>query len=361
MTSAVRGCCRWALVCSAVLVACQPSFQQQAVPRRVAYISVLPESYDQANMAQLKATLARAKSRIGPVTVVAHRLEGSTADADKERLVELAMRDGPWSLIVVSTTGVAVRVQRHDPDTPIVFEGSSEVVSFCLVDSLLRPGRNATGYTSYLPAEPKMAEALIDAYPKVQQVVVLVDGTLGVRKSCRRGAALGVISANCRSGDVDPSLVEDEVEAEALESYLLQRNRRARFVRLCGQADLARLADIVGSDADIGIVVPYHDLFHAEALATVAAVQRLGRPAVYPRHSFLAHGALMTMAPVVRPIGERQTDELAVRILGGERPQDLPVVVPDGFELRFNLKAASNSHLIPKFPTLQRAHMLVEQ
>lgn len=361
MTSAVRGCCRWAWVCSALLVACQPMLQQPAALRRVAYISVLPESYDQANLAQLEATLARAQSKIGLATVVAHRLEGATSDADKERLVELALRAGPWSLIVVSTTGIAVRVQRHDPITPIVFEGSSEVVSFCLVDSLLKPGRNATGYTSYLPAEPKMAEALIDAYPKVQKVVVLVDGTLGVRKSCRAGAAESVVSRYCRSGDVDSSLVEDEVEAEALEVYLQQRDRSARFVRLCGKADLARLKELVGSDVDIGIVVPYHDVFHSEAQATVTAVQQLGRPAVYARHSFLAHGALMTLAPVVRPVGERQTDELAVRILGGERPQDLPVVVPDGFELRFNLKAATNSHLIPRLPTLQRAHMLVEQ
>jgi putative tryptophan/tyrosine transport system substrate-binding protein len=228
-----------------------------------------------------------------------------------------------------STAGVMLQVSRT---VPVVFVGAADPVGAGFVDSLARPGGNATGFTSYeYSMSAKWLELLKEIAPGVRRVAVLRDPAI----SAGTGQFGSIQTAAPSLGvELTPINVRDATEIE--------RSVTA-FVR-SGNGGL-----IVTTSASV--------LAHRALIIKLAAQHKL--PAVYYARFYVSGGGLASYGPdYVKQY--RRAAEYVDRILKGEKPADLPVQAPTKYELAINLKTAKALGLELPPALLARADEVVE-
>ena len=253
-------------------------------------------------------------------------------DADKTRkyaaeLVALA----PDVILSIGTPNLSSLLQATRT-VPIVFVAVSDPVGAGYVDSLSRPGGNATGFILFdYSLSTKWLELLKQIAPGVTRVAVLRDPaiTAGIGQ-------WGAISSAAPSlgVEVSPVSVRDAQEIE---------RGVAAFAR-SGNGGLI----VTGSPLS---------LIHRDLIITLAARHRL--PAVYPFRYYVADGGLASYGPdTIDPY--RRAAGYVDRILKGEKPSDLPVQTPVKYELAVNLKTAKALGLELPATVLARADEVIE-
>jgi putative tryptophan/tyrosine transport system substrate-binding protein len=281
------------------------------------------------------------------------------APPERERVIGKLLQELAPRVVWTVSMSLSRTVQLLAPDLPVVFNGAADPVAMCLVDSLIRPGRNATGYTSNLPEEAKMLEALGDAYPAVRHVIVLVDGNEGEFGPCRPGE-VRARRPSPRCGDVlavSAAQLEHLMPMRSLLDVARVRGIDLQFVELCTTADLAALK-AARQRPDTALLVPVHYFFVEHAAEVVAAIRQTRAPAIYGRSLFLEHGAIVALSPRRDAEPHRRSFELVARILAGDSPASLPVQMPSGFDLHINLRAIDTPEQRPSLAALRRADHL---
>jgi putative ABC transport system substrate-binding protein len=195
---------------------------------------------------------------------------------------------------------------------PIVFGIGEDPVKEGLVPNLNRPGSNVTGatfFTALLGA--KRLGLLHDLVPKAEIVGLLVNqntsqgqGQIGDVQQAARDLGLRLVVLN---GGSDEDL-------EATSTNLAQQRVTALMV---------------GAD-------PLFDTRRDRLIALVAE-HRL--PAIYHFRDYALAGGLMSYGASITEL-YRQVGVYVGRILKGEKPANLPVLLPTKFEFVINLKTA---------------------
>jgi putative tryptophan/tyrosine transport system substrate-binding protein len=228
-----------------------------------------------------------------------------------------------------STVGPLLQATRT---VPIVFPVASDPVGAGFVDSLARPGGNATGFmTSEYSMSGKWLELLKQIAPGVTRAAVLRDPTL-----TSGTAQFAVIQA------VAPSL---GVEVSP--------------VNLRDAGEIERGVAAVARSANCGLIVPASGwaFGHRDLIITLAARHKL--PAVYFDRFLVAAGGLVSYG--ANEIDQyRRAASYVGRILNGEKPADLPVQAPTTYELVLNLKTAKALGLEIPSSVLARADEVIE-
>jgi ABC-type uncharacterized transport system substrate-binding protein len=208
-----------------------------------------------------------------------------------------------------STVGPLLRLTRT---VPIVFPLAADPVAAGLVESLARPGGNATGFMSFeIGFSAKWLELLKEIAPGIKRVAVL--RTLATAAG---PGQFGVIQA------VAPSL---GVELRPIDTQEAGEIERA-IVAFASEPNGGLIAATGG-----GVVR------HRELIVALAARHRL--PAIYAYRSHVMVGGLMSYA-LDNLDQYRRAAGYVDRILRGEKPADLPVQAPTKYELMINLKTA---------------------
>ena len=215
---------------------------------------------------------------------------------------------------------------------PIVFAGIGDPVAAGYVESLARPGGNATGFTIYeYSISGKWLELLKEVAPRVTRVAVLRDSAIAA------GPGLfGAIQA------LAPSLGVD---------------LRPIGVRDAGEIERAVTAFAESPNGGLVVFGSPGATIHRDLIITLAAKHRL--PAVYSARYFATAGGLISYGPDFLD-QHRQAAGYVDRILKGEKPADLPVQAPTKYELAINLKTAKALGLTIPQTLLSRADEVIE-
>jgi putative tryptophan/tyrosine transport system substrate-binding protein len=215
---------------------------------------------------------------------------------------------------------------------PIVFTQVTDPVGAGFVESLGRPGGNATGFINFeYGMSVKWLELLKEIAPRVSRVAVLRDPTQSggpAQFAAIQGAApsFGV--------EVSPVGVRDGAEI---------KRAVTAFAR--------------GSNDGLIVLTTGLTLVHRELIISSAARHRL--PAVYTDRTFVTGGGLIAYGPD-RIDQLRRAADYVDRILKGEKPADLPVQAPTKYELVINLKTAKALGIEMPASVLARADEVIE-
>jgi ABC-type uncharacterized transport system substrate-binding protein len=214
--------------------------------------------------------------------------------------------------LIVGNTPATLAAKAATTTVPIVFVSGGEPVKLGLVASLNRPGGNVTG-VSFISLElgTKHLGLLRELRPGAARIAVLVDPKIPTTEPfvSQVRAAASVIGQQ-----VEVLYVSSDREMETALTTLVQRGAGALLVGGCGLMYSGR-----------------------ERIVALAARHRI--PAMYILRDYVAAGGLMSYGTNTTD-AYRQAGIYAGRILKGEKPGDLPVMLPTKFEFVINVKTA---------------------
>jgi putative ABC transport system substrate-binding protein len=217
--------------------------------------------------------------------------------------------------VIIAVTNLATRELKKATSTiPIVFILSYDPVSQGFVESLARPGGNATG-TSLMAIDlsGKRLELLKQAVPNLSRVALLTDPKTDPFREA-------TIKAN-------------QAAAQALGITLWS-------VDLVEPEDVEQAFAKITQDQADGVVLGTGSVMWnmRERIGTAAIAHKL--PAVTYVAEEVPHGLLLSYGQDF-PDFFRRAASYADKILKGAKPADLPVEQPTKFKLVLNLKTAS--------------------
>jgi len=218
------------------------------------------------------------------------------------------------SVLVATGGDASARAAKSaSSEIPIVFTISGDPVETGLVQSINRPGGNATGciVVSTGELDAKRLDLLREIVPDASSFGVLVN----------------------------PKYPPSLNQAQALERAAAKINRAIFIVNASTDAELDAAFAALSEKRIGGFVVasdPFFDSRRARLIA-FAAEKRL--PGIYQFREYALDGGLISYGPSLTDT-YRQVGVYAGRILKGARPSDLPVTQPTKYDLVINLKTA---------------------
>jgi putative tryptophan/tyrosine transport system substrate-binding protein len=215
-------------------------------------------------------------------------------------------------LMVVGSTAAAIAAKNTGTTIPIVFSLGTDPVEDGLVASMNRPGGNITGVTFFSNLLiAKRLEMLREIVPKAALFAALVNPNnarvaLDTRDIETAAASIGQPVQILQAG------TPDEVDASF--------------------ASMAR----AGAGA---LLVAADGYFTARRQQLVVLAARHALPTSYATREYADAGGLISYG-TNQPDSYRQAGFYVGRILKGEKPADLPVLLPTKFDLVINLRTA---------------------
>jgi putative ABC transport system substrate-binding protein len=235
-------------------------------------------------------------------------------------------------VIVASPSSVLAAVQRETRTIPVVFAQLVDPVGAGFVTSLAHPGGNITGFANFeFSIGAKWRQLLKEIAPSVTRAAIIYDPATPAAPGF-----LPLIEAAGRSSGVDTLTysVRDAAEVE-------------------------RVLNTFAAEPNGGLIAVPSGLISNRRDLIIPLAHRLRLPDVSAFRYYSASGGLASYG--ADNIGlYRRAASYVDRILKGAKPADLPVQLPNRYELIINLKAAKALGLEIPPTVLARADEVIE-
>jgi putative tryptophan/tyrosine transport system substrate-binding protein len=258
---------------------------------------------------------------------------GALDDADiRSRSAKELVRFQP-DLILTQNTPPTASMLQQTHTIPIIFVIVADPVGSRFVQSLSRPGGNATGFTIMEPTiAGRWVQLLKEIAPHVTHAALLYNPATAPYAEIYIKPFKGAASSFSLEAISTP--VHNEAELESI---------------IAAEARVGNSGLVVIPDGFLNV--------HRKTIVSLTARHKL--PAIFPWPFFPEIGGLMSY-------GSDQRDEFrlaaayADRILKGEKPADLPVQAPTEYKLVINLETAKLLGLTVSQQLQQLADRLIE-
>jgi putative tryptophan/tyrosine transport system substrate-binding protein len=256
----------------------------------------------------------------------------AAGDADRIRAYAAELVALAPDVILATGSATVGPLQRASRAVPIVFVTTIDPVGGGFVESLARPGTNATGFSAAeYGMSGKWLELLKQIAPRVTRV--------------------GVVR--------DPEIAAGAGQFGAIQSVAPTFGVELRPLGVRDAGEIDRAITAFARSANDGLIVTPSALTLVHRTAIIALAARHKLPAIYSDRHFVAAGGLISYGPD-RIDEYRQAASYIDRILKGEKPADLPVQAPTKYELAINLKTAKTLGLDVPQSLLARADEVIE-
>ena len=234
--------------------------------------------------------------------------------------------------VVVAAGSAAMGALQATRSVPVVFVQVGDPVGAGFVESLARPGGNATGFSVFeYGISAKWLELLKEIAPHVTRVAVLRD----------------------------PAIAAGTGQFGAIQSVAPSFGVELTPVNVRDPGEIERVVSAFARSLNGGLIVTASPLatLHRNLIVTLAARHKLC--AVYNLRQFVTAGGLISYGPDIVDLYPRAAGYVD-RILRGEKPADLPVQAPTKYELIINRKTARELGLKIPPALLSRADEVIE-
>jgi len=235
-------------------------------------------------------------------------------------------------VIVTGGTSATKALKTATQTIPIVMAIVGDPVAAGLVDTLARPGGNATGFSIVAPElGTKRLELLKEIVPNLSSIAVL---------------------SNAKNPQSKIEMKEMQTAAQAMALQL----HSAEISTEVGLEDAFVAMNKASAQALILLTDP---ILFSQRKLTVDLAAQYKLPAVYFYSGFVEEGGLMSYGPSDVDLFHRAAGYVD-KILKGAKPCELPVEQPTRFELIFNLKTAKSLGLTVPPKLLLTADEVIE-
>ena len=251
-----------------------------------------------------------------------------------EGLAELAadLAGRNVDVLITGGTAAAKALKSATGTIPIVMPIVGDPVAAGLVDSLARPGGNATGFSIVAPdLSGKRLELLKEIVPGISRVAVML---------------------NAKNPQSQFELREMQAAAQAMGLQL-------QPVQISSQDALEEAFAAMSRASAHALIILTDPIFFSQRRKIVELAGRSRLPAMYFFQGFAEEGGLVSYGPSDTDL-YRRSAAYVDRILRGAKPSELPVEQPIKFDLVINLNAARALGLDISPMLLARADKVIE-
>jgi ABC-type uncharacterized transport system substrate-binding protein len=301
-------------------------------PVKARRVGLLNSGAPFTDTSDLLVGLSAGLSKRGYVIGSSLLFERRAAEGHPDRLPALVDDLKSEAELIITTSYAAAHVVKDRANIPVVAITGADPVATGLIDSLAHPGGNITGVGEVAAdLSAKRLEVFKDAFPSLRRIAMLWNADDLGMTLCFKSAEE---AARTLGFEIQPLGVREPEDFAAAFAAMLRDRPDA----------ILMVTDALTS-------------LNRKRVFEFAAQQKL--PAIYEYAYLVRDGGLMSYGPDMDEVYDRAAD-LAVRILRGARPADLPFEQPTRFRLAVNKKTLEALGLTIPGAMLMRADEVVD-